>query len=99
MAKQIIYGEDSRQAILRELFGKGSVEGLMAAETGDNAAVPGALIPALALGIMHVVFAEEMEDRDYLAQHTLGAEQLRERVRESDGAAKGSKDESASDRE
>jgi putative tricarboxylic transport membrane protein len=33
------------------LFGKGSVEGLMAAETGDNAAVPGALIPALALGI------------------------------------------------
>jgi len=32
-------------------FGKGSVEGLMAAETGDNAAIPGALIPALALGI------------------------------------------------
>lgn len=34
-----------------EEFGKGSVEGLMAAETGDNACVPGAIIPVLALGI------------------------------------------------
>jgi putative tricarboxylic transport membrane protein len=34
-----------------ELFGKGSVEGMMAAETGDNAAIPGAIIPALALAI------------------------------------------------
>ena len=37
---------------------------------------------ALALGIMHVLFAEGMQDDDYLAQHTLGAELLRERVRE-----------------
>jgi putative tricarboxylic transport membrane protein len=35
----------------RDEFGQGSVDGLMAAETGDNAAIPGALIPALALGI------------------------------------------------
>ena len=34
-----------------EKFGRGSTEGLMAAETGNNAAVPGALIPVLTLGI------------------------------------------------
>jgi putative tricarboxylic transport membrane protein len=34
-----------------EKFGKGSVEGLMAAETGDNACVPGAIIPVLALAV------------------------------------------------
>lgn len=34
-----------------EEFGKGSVEGLMAAETGNNAAVPGALIPVLTLAV------------------------------------------------
>ncbi|NOZ32905.1 MAG: transporter [Alphaproteobacteria bacterium] len=32
-------------------FGKGSIEGLLAAETGNNAAVPGALIPVLTLAI------------------------------------------------
>ena len=37
---------------------------------------------ALALGMMHVLFAEGLEDRDYLARYTLGADQLRERVRE-----------------
>ncbi|MGI9078437.1 MAG: molybdopterin-containing oxidoreductase family protein [Gemmatimonadaceae bacterium] len=37
---------------------------------------------ALALGMMHVLFAEELEDRDYLERFTLGAEALRERVRE-----------------
>ncbi|MEO8248396.1 MAG: tripartite tricarboxylate transporter permease [Burkholderiales bacterium] len=35
----------------RDQFGKGSIEGLMAAETGDMSAIPGAMIPALALGI------------------------------------------------
>ena len=35
----------------REQFGKGSIDGLMAAETGDMASIPGHLIPALALGI------------------------------------------------
>ncbi len=34
-----------------EKYGKGSVEGLMAAETGDNACVPGAIIPVLALAV------------------------------------------------
>jgi anaerobic selenocysteine-containing dehydrogenase len=37
---------------------------------------------ALALAIMHVIFAEGLEDRDYLDRYTLGADQLRERVRE-----------------
>ena len=35
----------------RDQFGKGSVEGLVAAETGNNAAVPGALIPVLTLAV------------------------------------------------
>ena len=35
----------------KEQFGKGSVEGLIAAETGDNASIPGGIIPALALAI------------------------------------------------
>lgn len=37
---------------------------------------------ALALGMMHVIFEESLYDEDYLARHTLGAEHLRERVRE-----------------
>jgi len=45
------YAAARRASREKEKFGKGSVEGLMAAETGDNAAVPGAIIPALALGI------------------------------------------------
>ena len=35
----------------KEEYGKGSVEGLMSAEAGNNAAVPGALIPVLTLAI------------------------------------------------
>ncbi|HTE47188.1 MAG TPA: molybdopterin oxidoreductase family protein [Gemmatimonadaceae bacterium] len=37
---------------------------------------------ALALGMMHVVLERGLDDRDFIAQHTLGIEQLRERVRE-----------------
>ena len=37
---------------------------------------------ALALGMMHVLFAEGLADRDYLAQHCLGAAQLEARVKE-----------------
>jgi anaerobic selenocysteine-containing dehydrogenase len=37
---------------------------------------------ALALGIMHVLFAEDLADRDYLARHTLGAAELEVRARE-----------------
>jgi putative tricarboxylic transport membrane protein len=35
----------------KELFGKGSIDGLMAAETGDMSSIPGHIIPCLALGI------------------------------------------------
>jgi anaerobic selenocysteine-containing dehydrogenase len=37
---------------------------------------------ALALGVMHVIFRDGLEDADYLDRHTLGADRLRERVRE-----------------
>jgi putative tricarboxylic transport membrane protein len=51
MAAWSSYAAARRASREKEQFGKGSIEGLMAAETGDNAAVPGAMIPALALGI------------------------------------------------
>ena len=51
MAAWSSYAAAKRASREREQFGKGSVEGLIAAETGDNAAIPGAMIPALALGI------------------------------------------------
>lgn len=45
-----------------------------------------ALLPgsdgALALGMMHVLIAEDLVDRDYIARYTLGFEQLAERVRQ-----------------
>ncbi|MFN2455769.1 MAG: molybdopterin-dependent oxidoreductase [Pyrinomonadaceae bacterium] len=40
-----------------------------------------ALLPgtdaALALGLMHVIFAENLEDKDYLEKYTIGADELR----------------------
>jgi putative tricarboxylic transport membrane protein len=45
------YAAAKRASRERDQFGKGSVEGLMAAETGDNACVPGAIIPVLALAV------------------------------------------------
>jgi putative tricarboxylic transport membrane protein len=45
------YAAAKRASKEKEQFGKGSVEGLMAAETGDNACVPGAMIPVLTLAI------------------------------------------------
>lgn len=54
--------------------------------TADAADEHLALLPgtdgALALGMMHVIFREGLEDRDYLARHTIGAEDLQERARE-----------------
>lgn len=45
-----------------------------------------ALLPgsdaALALGLLHVIFRDGLEDRDYLERYTLGATELRERARE-----------------
>ena len=37
---------------------------------------------ALALAMMHVIIGEDLHDADYLARHTLGFEQLREKVKE-----------------
>jgi putative tricarboxylic transport membrane protein len=47
----ISYAAARRASKERDEFGKGSREGLVAAETGNNAAIPGALIPALTLAI------------------------------------------------
>jgi putative tricarboxylic transport membrane protein len=51
MASWTSYAVAKRLSAERDQFGQGSVEGLMAAETGDNAAIPGAIIPALALAV------------------------------------------------
>ena len=45
------YAAAKRASKEKEKFGKGSIDGLMAAETGDNACVPGAIIPVLALAV------------------------------------------------
>lgn len=47
----VSYAAARRASKEKHKFGKGSVEGLMAAETGNSAAPPGALIPVLTLGI------------------------------------------------
>ncbi|MDO8876602.1 MAG: tripartite tricarboxylate transporter permease, partial [Pseudolabrys sp.] len=47
----VSYAAARRVSKEKKLFGKGSVEGLMAAETGNSAAAPGAVIPVLTLGI------------------------------------------------
>ncbi|WP_338665319.1 tripartite tricarboxylate transporter permease [Pararoseomonas sp. SCSIO 73927] len=51
MAAWSSYAAARRASKEPEAFGKGSVEGLIAAETGDNASIPGGIIPALALAI------------------------------------------------
>jgi len=45
------YAAAKRFSPERDQFGKGSIEGMLAAETGDNAAIPGAIIPALVLAV------------------------------------------------
>jgi putative tricarboxylic transport membrane protein len=45
------YAAARRLSRTPEQFGKGSVDGLTAAETGNSAVVPGALIPALTLAV------------------------------------------------
>jgi putative tricarboxylic transport membrane protein len=47
----IAYGEAKRGSKDPGSFGKGNVEGLIAAESANNASVGGALVPLLALGI------------------------------------------------
>jgi len=45
------YAAARRASKQKEKFGKGSLEGLLASETGNNAAVPGAIIPVLTLAV------------------------------------------------
>ncbi|WP_245593499.1 tripartite tricarboxylate transporter permease [Azospirillum halopraeferens] len=47
----VSYAAARRSSPERDRFGKGAPEGLVAAETGNNAAIPGALIPALTLAV------------------------------------------------
>ncbi|HET6521171.1 MAG TPA: tripartite tricarboxylate transporter permease, partial [Geminicoccaceae bacterium] len=51
MGAWVSYAAARRASRERERFGRGSIEGLMAAETGNNAAVPGAIIPVLTLAV------------------------------------------------
>ncbi|MCK5887763.1 MAG: tripartite tricarboxylate transporter permease, partial [Alcanivorax sp.] len=51
IAAWVSYDFAKRGSKTPETFGKGSVEGLIASETGNNAAVAGAVIPVLSLGI------------------------------------------------
>lgn len=54
--------------------------------TADQADEHLALLPgtdgALALGMMHVIFSEGLEDKDYLDRYTIGADELRTRASE-----------------
>jgi putative tricarboxylic transport membrane protein len=45
------YAAAKRASAEREKYGRGSIEGLMAAETGESACVPGAIIPVLTLAV------------------------------------------------
>ncbi|MHA1158664.1 MAG: tripartite tricarboxylate transporter permease, partial [Alphaproteobacteria bacterium] len=51
MGAWMSYAAAKRASKEKEKFGKGSVEGLIAAEAGNNAAVPGAIIPVLTLAV------------------------------------------------
>lgn len=51
IASFVAYDFSRRASKTPEKFGKGSVEGLVAAETGDNACVGGAIIPVLVLAV------------------------------------------------
>lgn len=51
MGAWVSYAAARRASREPETFGKGNTEGLLAAETGNNAAVPGAIIPVLTLAV------------------------------------------------
>ncbi len=53
-----------------------------AAQCNQHLALNPGTDAALALGLMHVIFREGLDDQDYLAQHTVGADQLRVRAQE-----------------
>lgn len=45
------YAAARRKSAERDMFGKGSLEGLIASETGNSAAIPGSMIPTLTLAL------------------------------------------------
>jgi len=51
MGAWMSYAAAKRASREKEKFGKGSIEGLISAEAGNNAAVPGAIIPVLTLAV------------------------------------------------
>jgi len=51
MGAWVSYAAAKRASKQPEEYGRGSTEGLIAAETGNNAAVPGAIIPVLTLAV------------------------------------------------
>ncbi|MBA3947761.1 MAG: molybdopterin oxidoreductase family protein [Herpetosiphonaceae bacterium] len=53
-----------------------------AAQCDEHLAINVGTDAALALGMMHVIFREGLEDRSYLEQYTVGAQELRQRVLE-----------------
>ncbi|GHS96645.1 hypothetical protein AGMMS50276_15350 [Synergistales bacterium] len=50
-ASWVGYSQAERSSKQRGLFGKGNIEGIIGAESANNAAVPGTFIPLLSLGI------------------------------------------------
>lgn len=51
IASFIAYGEAKRSSKEADMFGKGSVDGIVAPESANNAAVGGSFVPLLSLGI------------------------------------------------
>lgn len=51
IASFISYGEAKRTSKEKELFGKGSIDGIVAPESANNAAVGGSFVPLMSLGI------------------------------------------------
>lgn len=51
VAGLLSYSEAKRASRTPEMFGKGSMEGLVASESSNNAAVPGSMVPLLTLGV------------------------------------------------
>ena len=77
-------GEDRHHRPVPEHDGRRSPTGGFPIRPGTDA--------ALALGVMHVIFRDGLQDHDYLDRYCLGADQLRERVLDGVPAAKVSRD-------
>jgi anaerobic selenocysteine-containing dehydrogenase len=53
-----------------------------AAQSDEHIAIMPGTDGALALGMMHIILRDGLQDQEYIDRHTLGFEQLRSRVRE-----------------